>query len=113
MLGGVKLTEQELQNTIRIALSENGFINFRVNVGKVKTADGRWFDTGLPKGSSDVWAVKDGKIYFLEIKTPKGKATQEQKNFIQQMKQAGCVAGVVRSSTEALELVNGGNYDRH
>ncbi|MDT0896858.1 VRR-NUC domain-containing protein, partial [Staphylococcus pseudintermedius] len=41
------MTEQDIQNLIRIAVSKNNMI-FRANVGKVRTADGRIFDTGLP-----------------------------------------------------------------
>ncbi|HGH8651635.1 TPA: VRR-NUC domain-containing protein, partial [Streptococcus pyogenes] len=39
-----------MQNLIRMELSQAGHMVFRANVGKVKTADGRFFDTGLPKG---------------------------------------------------------------
>jgi hypothetical protein len=43
------MTEHDIQNSIRLKLSELGYCVFRVNVGKFETADGRWFDTGLPK----------------------------------------------------------------
>lgn len=102
------MTEQDIMNSIRIKLSELGFTVFRANVGKFKLADGRWFDVGLPTGFSDLFAVKDGKIYFIEVKKPGGKVRTEQVNFIKQMQQKGCVAGVVYSVEEAVELVTGG-----
>lgn len=103
------MTEQDIQNTIRLKLSEMGFAVFRTNVGKVKLSDGRWFDTGLPKGFSDLFAVRDGKIYFVEVKRPGGKVGDAQKSFIETMKtRYGCTAGIVYSVEEAINLVNGG-----
>lgn len=101
------MNEQDIQNSIRVALSKIGYVVFRMNVGKVKLADGRWFDTGLPKGFSDLVALKDGKVYFLEVKYGKNKASPEQLNFIEQMKKRGCVAGVVYSVEDAIKLVEG------
>lgn len=103
------MTEQDIQNSIRMKLSEMGFATFRTNVGKVKLPDGRWFDTGLPKGHSDLYAVKDGRIYYLEVKRPGGKPSEEQLKFLKTMKERyGCVGGVVYSVEEAVELVTGG-----
>ena len=102
------MTEQDIMNSIRIKLSEMGFTVFRANVGKFKLADGRWFDVGLPAGFSDLFAVKDGKIYFIEVKKPGGKVRPEQANFIKQMQQKGCVAGIVFSIEEAINLVSTG-----
>ena len=44
--------EHKIQNQIRISLSDRCTL-FRVNVGKAYTKDGRYFDTGVPKGFSD------------------------------------------------------------
>ena len=43
-------TESLIQSKIRVALSQDGHIVFRANVGKVRMTDGRFFDTGLPNG---------------------------------------------------------------
>ena len=74
------MTEHDIQNEIRIRLSQLGFCVFRINAGKVKLHDGRWFDTGVPKGFSDLLAVKDGRAYFIEVKSENGKASPEQKH---------------------------------
>ena len=96
------MNEHDLQNSIRLRLSRLGFVVFRTNVGKVKMQDGRWFDTGLPKGFSDLLAVKNGKAYFIECKVKPNKPTPEQVNFIEQMKNKyGCVAGVAYSVEDA------------
>ncbi|MFC2680167.1 MAG: VRR-NUC domain-containing protein, partial [Limosilactobacillus vaginalis] len=40
--------EHKIQNDIRVALSRKHCTVFRVNVGNVKTADGRFFSAGVP-----------------------------------------------------------------
>lgn len=101
-------SEHDTQNMIRLKLSELGYAVFRINSGKVRMADGRWFDTGVPKGFSDLLACKNGRAYFLEVKTLTGKASPEQLKFIATMRDRyGCVAGIVRSVEEAVELVTG------
>lgn len=99
------MREADVQNSIRLSLSERGFRVFRANVGKVKMDNGRWFDTGLPKGFSDLFAVKDGRVYFLEVKNETGRVRPEQEHFLEQMRELGCPAGIVRSVEDALELV--------
>lgn len=102
------MTEHDLQNSIRLRLSELGFAVFRANVGRFQTKDGRWFGTGLPKGFSDLMAVKNGRVYFLEVKTETGKASPEQLNFLAVMRDRyGCVAEIVRSVDDAVRVVEG------
>lgn len=101
------MTEHEIQSAIRLKLSEMGYCVFRINVGKFKLADGRWFETGAPKGYSDLTAIKDGKVYFIEVKTETGKLSKEQANFLEVMcNRYGCVTGVVRSVDDAVKLVS-------
>ena len=101
-------SEHDIQSEIRLKLSEMGYCVFRINVGKFKTADGRWFDTGVPKGYSDLTAIKDGKVYFLEVKTETGRASQEQLNFLAVMRDRyGCVTAIVRSVDDAVKAVSG------
>lgn len=101
-------TEHTIQNEIRVALTENGYTVFRANVGKVKTADGRWFDTGLPKGHPDLYGFRpDGKIFYIEVKNAKGRVRPEQKQFIKTVKARGALAGIARSVEDALDIVRG------
>lgn len=101
------MTEHDLQNSIRIKLSKLGYIVFRANVGKLKLPDGRWFDTGLPKGFSDLMAIKEGKTFFLEVKVGKNKASPEQLNFLEQMKKRGCGVGICYSVEDAIKICGG------
>ena len=65
-----------------------------------------FFSTGAAKGRSDLSAIKDGRVFFLEVKTKTGKASPEQLSFIDTMHERyGCTAGIVHSVEEAVELV--------
>ena len=102
------MTEHDIQNAIRLKLSELGYAVFRINSGKVKMADGRWFDTGVPKGFSDLIACKGGRIYFLEVKNETGRASADQLRFLAVMRDRyGCVAEIVRSVDDAVRVVEG------
>lgn len=73
----------------------------------------RRFSTGLPVGFSDLFGFKKIKItkdmvgkYIaqftaIEVKSSKGRATKEQKNFIKMVKQFGGLTGVAKSKEEA------------
>ena len=102
----IPIRESDIQNAIRLALNPYAVI-FRTNVGKVKTVDGRWFDTGLPNGFSDLAGFRksDGKMIFIEVKTPTGKLRKEQKHFLETVKQYDVIAGVARSPEQAIEIV--------
>nr|DAN18769.1 MAG TPA: Nuclease [Caudoviricetes sp.] len=105
--GGNLKSEQEIQNEIRVGLTKAGHMVFRTNVGKVKTMDGRWFDTGLPKGHPDLYGFRsDGQIFYIEVKNEKGRVRPAQEKFIEVVKQRGALAGVARSLEEALEIVD-------
>ncbi|MBO5968989.1 MAG: VRR-NUC domain-containing protein [Clostridia bacterium] len=124
------MTEADVQNSIRLKLSELGYYTERINVGsgylvpkelmdKIKRLCPQlkaeldrisYFSTGAVKGRSDISAIKDGKIAFLEIKNEKGRPTAEQLKFIEVMQtRYGCRAGVARSVSDALAIVEGAN----
>lgn len=101
--------EHRVQNEIRAAVAPYCVI-FRINVGKALTKDGRYFDTGVPKGFSDLFGVRksDGRAVFIEVKTNTGRVRPEQKKFIRQMQICGAIAGVCRSAEEAVNLITKG-----
>ena len=103
----LKGKEQAIQDSIRVALAQAGYIVFRTNVGKVKTADGRWFDTGLPTGFPDLMGYKpeNGRIFFIEVKTAIGRRRKDQVNFANGLKNKNVIYGVARSAEEAVAIV--------
>ena len=81
-----------------------------MNVGTVRTPDGRYFNTGVPKGFSDLFGFRksDGRAVFIEVKTAKGKPSAEQVKFLKAMRKNGAIAGVCRSADDAIKLIQGG-----
>lgn len=103
----IKGREQATQDSIRVALAQAGYVVFRTNVGKVKTADGRWFDSGLPTGFPDLMGYKpdNGRIFFLEVKTPIGHRRKDQVLFANGLRDKHVIYGVARSADEAVAIV--------
>ena len=101
------MTEQDIQNQIRAAVSAHCII-FRINVGTGRTVDGRYFNTGVPPGFSDLFGVRrsDGRAVFIEVKKPGGRVSPAQQNFIQQMKAIGAIAGICYSAADAIALIS-------
>ncbi len=79
--------EHELQQRVIDYLINNNFLVLRINSGRTgKTTFNRWYDNSLSftAGISDILAVKDGKLYCIEIKRA-GKITNlsdEQRLFL-------------------------------
>jgi hypothetical protein len=80
--------------------------------------DPRPLHAGLCVGSSDLigWrtleitpemvGTKVAIFTAIEVKTEKGRATPEQVNFLQVVRDSGGIAGIARNEREALDLVN-------
>lgn len=105
----MKKSETDIQNEIRLAINEVA-VTFRANVGVFFTKDGRPIRTGLPKGFSDLFGFRrsDGRIFFIEVKTEKGKLRDDQIHFLEMMKTLGAIAGVARSPQEAIDIIQTG-----
>ncbi len=103
-----KNEEHKIMNEIRLGVADE-CVTFRANVGKGRTPDGRYFDTGLPVGFSDLFGVRksDGKAVFIEVKTKTGKVSENQEKFINAMQENNAVAGVCRSVDDAKKLLKG------
>lgn len=122
--------ETRIQHQIQLALSEAGCLAWRNEtsgawLGKVihkagnqvTLTDAHMMTFGLCVGSSDligctpVVITEDmvgqtiGCFTAIEVKTPKGRPTNEQTNFIDAVLRAGGIAGIARSPEEALRLL--------
>lgn len=80
---------------------------YRVNVGRMKTPDGRWFSTGVPAGFPDLagYRKSDGKAVYIECKVKPNKPTEKQLAFIKAAQECGCLAGVCYTPEDAMRLV--------
>lgn len=103
--------ETYIQNEIRVALCEAGCTIHRCNTGVFFTRDGRRITVG-EEGHSDLYGhTSEGKAFYLEIKTPIGRASDAQKKFIAAMQRSGAIAGFARSVEDALRIVKGDKTD--
>ena len=100
--------ETILQNRIIVALCENGCIARNHTVGQFYTKYGSVVNIGH-HGESDIMGhrIKDGKAFYIEVKLPKENPREDQKEFLNAMKDSGALSGVAHSVEEALEIVNG------
>ncbi len=101
------MKEGDLQRLIMISLSENGCMVFRNNTGSYKSDSGVFIRYGLAVGSADIIGIHKatGRFLAFEVKTSTGRPTKEQLNFIEQVRAANGVAGIVRSTQDALDLL--------
>ncbi len=96
--------ETDLMHRIEEAVSKRGCLVFRANVGKIRMADGRWFDTGLPKGFSDLFGFipRSGRFFAIECKVKPNKPTPEQIQFLHVIRRLGAI-GLVAYDVEDVE----------
>ena len=93
--------EAAVQNAIRLWCGERGIPCFRCNVGRVKTEDGRWFDTGLPEGFPDLLLILGGgKVAFVEVKSAIGRQRPGQKDFQAMAESLGHIYVLARSEQD-------------
>lgn len=102
------ISEHSIQSAIMVAVSKHQCTVFRSNVGKVKTIDGRWFDTGLPKGHPDLYGFRwsDHQVFYLEIKNERGKPRPDQIRFHEMLTKRGVIHGIARSPEDALKIID-------
>lgn len=101
------MSETDLMNEVRLAVSKAKCVIFRINVGKAVTKDGRFFSTGVPVGHSDLYGVRpDGRAFYIETKMHPRKPTKEQCKFLLRMIKQNACAGVAYSVEEALKIIS-------
>lgn len=98
--------ETNISQQIRLALSAEGCIVWRNNVGKLEDKRGRWVTFGLCVGSSDIIGMMpDGRFLAIEVKAPGEKPRDNQYAFIAAVQKQGGVAGWATSVEEAISIV--------
>ena len=110
-------SEQSIQQHIRIACSTGNTRLFRNNTGTLRDQHGRPVQFGLCKGSADLIGYRTITITpdmvgqrvavftSVEVKTPTGRVSPEQRQWLEAVQAAGGIAGVARSVEDALRIV--------
>ena len=99
--------EHRVMNEIRLWCGTHNILCFRCNVGKVRLADGGYFDTGLPTGFSDLIILPGNQvIIFCEVKAEKGKQRPEQIDFENLVEKRGYKYIVSHSLNEFVSQIN-------
>ena len=112
--------ETKIQQEIRLGLGTREDVRlFRNQVGQLPDPrTGRPVQFGLAKGSADLVGWKTVTITpdmvgqevavftSIEVKTPKGRATQYQKAWMDCVEKAGGIAGIARSTEDAKKIVD-------
>lgn len=98
------MTESRLLHDIRLALGrQHDLALYRNQVGHC-AVDGRHITYGLGKGSPDLVGIlaPHGRWFCLEIKTERGRVSDEQAMWHDCARRRGAYVAVVRSVDEAL-----------
>ena len=110
-------SEHEIQQRIRLACGRGPVRLWRNNTGALVDQQGRFVRFGLCTGSSDLIGLRSLEItpelvgqriaqfVALEVKTPLGTLSPEQRAFLQLVEQLGGVAAVCRSVNEAEQVL--------
>jgi hypothetical protein len=85
---------------------------YRQNSGtfQERNRDGttRYVRANTQRGMTDIGgAMKDGRALFVEVKSATGRVQSHQQEFLDQVRAAGGVAGVVRCVEDAVALLGG------
>ena len=113
------LSEQSIQQYIRLACSKGPVRLFRNNVGRLPDPrTGRWVEFGVGgKGAGDLLGWKRVTVTpemigstvavfaSVEVKTPTGRLRPEQQQWLEAVQAAGGIAGVARSVADAQALL--------
>lgn len=107
------MSEQAIQQRIRLACSRGPTRLWRNNTGRLRDERGQLVTFGLCPGSADLIGYTTIEVTpdmvgqrvavftAVEVKTPTGRPTPEQAAFLEHVRQAGGRAGIARSIEDA------------
>ena len=89
------MNEADIQREVMMELSRLGAVVWRNNTGSYKDGN-RYIRYGLCAGSSDLIGIYRGTFIAVEVKTPKGRVSEAQKNFLNVVNANGGIGFVAR-----------------
>ena len=104
------MTESQIQDAVRLALGRDpDVVLFRNNIGALQNPrTGRYtrFGVGGP-GGADLIGMFRGRFLAIEVKTPTGRQTDEQRRFQDLIIARGGIYLLVRSADDAVAQIAG------
>ena len=97
--------EQRLTKQIMIWCGEHDILCHHLNVGQFKLPDGRYFNTGIPKGFPDLQLLGHGWVAYVETKIHPRKPTQDQLNWLDLLNKRDIPAKCVYSLEEFIDFI--------
>jgi hypothetical protein len=105
-----KLTEAAIQKAILQYLAARRIVHFRINVIGVPKSDGTFRPNVTMVGMADIHVIFPikgvGASVHLEVKTPKGRQTDKQKDFQLQVEKARGYYFIVRSVEDVHNIIS-------
>lgn len=101
------MKESALMREIRFAVNSSGLARvFRNNVGYDSEHAVKY---GLAKGSPDLvgFVLGSGRFLGIEVKTARGRLSDDQTCWLEAAASHGALVGVARSVAEAMQIVRG------
>lgn len=100
-----KITEGDVRRDIEIALNRQGLVRVFLNAQYSGPARGGYTRAGLGTGTADLigYVLGTGRFFALEVKTGKGRASDEQEAWLAQTNREGGYAAIARTPEEACE----------
>ena len=98
--------ETKLQNEIISELCKHGCVARNHTVGQFYTKYGSIVNIGH-HGESDIMGHRmvDGRAIYIEVKLPGEEPREDQKKFLNAMRNTGAITGCAHSVEEALKIV--------
>lgn len=100
-------SESEIQNTILEYLTRKGYRCWRQNSAGIYSEKGEYWRKPSKyslSGISDIIVLSEGKAYFIEVKTAKGKQRPDQEDFQAFVESAGCEYILARCLEDVMEV---------
>lgn len=100
-----KLRERDIEIQIRRALGRLDGVVIWTNETGVAEVRGQKITYGLAVGSSDLIGIANGRFIALEVKTARGRLSDDQRMFLNLVNARGGFGAVSRSPEEALAAI--------
>jgi Holliday junction resolvase len=97
-----KELEKHVQREILNYLQANGYMAWKNHLGGIRMGGGRTTVKNPARGAPDVFAVKGGRFYGIEVKKPGGKVAAHQMEWLQRLRSHGGFAVIAESLEDCI-----------